>query len=110
MTTPFKKKKNISREDIINNLRLLNRGGINKIFLGGFCRAKYSLQNFKGKYSLQQLKIILIVRMTKMIIEIIRMTKMIIEIIGMTQMTQMIIEMMIDMMMEIFSSFSYVLF
>ena len=36
-------------------------------------------KNFKGKYSLQQLKMILIVRMTKMIIEKIRMTKMIIE-------------------------------
>ena len=45
------------------------------------------IYNFKGKYSLKQLKMILKVRMTKMIIEIIRMTKMIIEM------------MMIDMMM-----------
>ena len=34
-------------------------------------------KNVKGKYSLQQLKMKLIVKMTKMMIKIIRMTKMI---------------------------------
>ena len=52
-----------------------------RYFLEEFAGLNILYKNFKGKYSLQQLKIILIVRMTKVMIKIIRMTKMIIEMI-----------------------------
>ena len=60
--------------------------------MGDFAGLNILYKNAKGKYSLQQLKKILIVWMTKMMIEINRMTKMIIE-------RMMIEKMMIEMLM-----------
>ena len=57
-------------------------------------RTKFLYKNFRGKYSLQQLKIILIVRMIKMIIEMIMIEKMMIrmKMIEMLKIEMIIVE------------------
>ena len=91
-----------------------------RYFLGDFAGLNIFYKNFRGKYSLQQLKMILIARMTKMMIEMIMIEMMMIEMIMIEMMMieitiieiifkMMMIEMMIDLMMEILLHF-YIIF
>ena len=84
----------------------LHRGIISRrkksYFFGVFCRANILYKKLKGKYTLQRLKMTLIVRMTKMTIEKIRMTKMIIEMM-------MMIDMMMDILLQFYRSFHFFL-
>ena len=68
--------------------------GTNDIFILDFAGLNILYENFRGKYSLQLLKMILIVSMTKMMIEIIRIT-MIMITIEIIMIDMLMIEMMI---------------